>query len=489
LKTLFTRSIYFLDRFHWVWLGLAAPLFIFPTPKRSLVLLIVPGTWLLHWIVKRRQLKTTLNAPATALSPLAPTHQFTFPLPVTPFNSALLLVAIMILISTWATYDLTLSLPSIANVLLGIGLFFAVGRVSKSWTGWLGSLGVFIFGIGLGVAGLGLVGINWLTTKISILNPITARLPTLITGLSGNNTGFHPNIVAGTLLWVLPVILTVSGVSLFKIGYSPPGWRSWQLWAGRLLIWGTTLFMAGILILTQSRAGYLGLGVATLVLGLVVLPPRGRGLFLGLSFASVAILAAIVSPDQLNQVKDWLIGSGITTEGALSLTTLEGRLELWSRALYGLQDFPFTGMGMNTFREVVHVLYPLFLVAPDVDIGHPHNEFLHFGLDLGIPGLIALGSLYLVAFKMLAQIWRSDLGFGHSVVGSGAQVSGSYLKAIVLGLGGGLFAHFVYGFLDGVILSAKPGFVFWILLGLIAGLNQLTFYDSSPGPTENRAAQ
>ena len=39
-------------------------------------------------------------------------------------------------------------------------------------------------------------------------------------------------------------------------------------------------------------------------------------------------------------------------------------IEIWSRALYALQDFPFTGVGLGAFRRVVNVLYPLFLVPP-----------------------------------------------------------------------------------------------------------------------------
>jgi putative inorganic carbon (HCO3(-)) transporter len=84
-------------------------------------------------------------------------------------------------------------------------------------------------------------------------------------------------------------------------------------------------------------------------------------------------------------------------------------LEVWSRAIYGIQDFPFTGMGMNAFRKVVPVPYPLFTVSPDVDIRHAHNEFLQAALDLGIPGLIAFITLYIGAFWMLWEIWKNTV--------------------------------------------------------------------------------
>jgi putative inorganic carbon (HCO3(-)) transporter len=154
----------------------------------------------------------------------------------------------------------------------------------------------------------------------------------------------------------------------------------------------------------------------------------------------------------------------MASDPALSLDTLEGRAEVWSRAVYAIQDFPFTGMGMNTFRRVVHVLYPLLLTSPDFDISHAHNEYLQAALDLGIPGLIAFVALHLIAFWMLAQAWR--LADGSSLV--------MLIRAIVLGFGAGLGAHLVYGMTEVVAFGAKPGFVFWMLLGLIVGLYQQT---------------
>jgi len=81
----------------------------------------------------------------------------------------------------------------------------------------------------------------------------------------------------------------------------------------------------------------------------------------------------------------------------------------------------------------------------------------------------------MVAFWMLYQIWnwtkaavKIDNGFNISSI----LVSSSGLKALALGLGGGLLAHAFFGLTDAVILVAKPGVLFWMLLGLVAGLYQ-----------------
>jgi putative inorganic carbon (HCO3(-)) transporter len=128
--------------------------------------------------------------------------------------------------------------------------------------------------------------------------------------------------------------------------------------------------------------------------------------------------------------------------------------------MYGLQDFPITGMGMNTFRRLIYVLYPPYAAGPETDFAHAHNEFLQAGLDLGLPGLVAYIGLYLGAFAMLVQSWRMLR----------PQVVRAFVRACLIGLGAGLWAHCVYGFTDAIALGARPGFLFWVLLGLITGL-------------------
>jgi putative inorganic carbon (HCO3(-)) transporter len=109
-------------------------------------------------------------------------------------------------------------------------------------------------------------------------------------------------------------------------------------------------------------------------------------------------------------------------------------------------------------------LYPLFTIDPTVDIGHAHNTFLQAGLDLGLPGLIAYLAIHISAFAMLASLWRhmNELPFPLPLS-----------RAAVLGLGGGLAAHLLYGITDAVALGAKPGLLWWLLLALVAALFRL----------------
>jgi len=177
----------------------AAPFLLFPTPKRSLDMLIIPGTWGLHWIVNRQPSRRKDGQPA---------QDRVTPIPITPLNFPILLLAFMVLVSTWATYYISLSLPKISGLVLGLGVYFALVREEKQPSGfWFGLLSFLV--AGLGVSAISLVGTRW-PSKIGIFDSIQSRLPIFIKGLQGAETGFHSNEIAGALIWVLPGFLALS---------------------------------------------------------------------------------------------------------------------------------------------------------------------------------------------------------------------------------------------------------------------------------------
>ncbi|MHC4617465.1 MAG: O-antigen ligase family protein [Planctomycetota bacterium] len=448
LKTVPQRTLFFLDRWHWLFLTLAAPFLLFPSPASSPALLIVPGLWIVAWMVKRE------------------------PLPRTPLNGVMLVFGLMILVSIYATYDLTISLPRFSVIVLSIGVFFATAREAQHPAGWWVALCVFL-GVCLVFAGLGLLGTRWLT-KFGLLAPLMSRLPLRLTSLSGSGRGFHPNQIAGTLLWGVPTLVNCSALLLLKMKRAGSAWGTGRATVVIALLVTVTLFVTGVFLLTQSRSAYIGLGFTGLVLISVILPSRGRWFFVG-SLVVLAIAAIVVISQQgAYTALQRIVGSDLADDPALSLSTIPGRLELWSRAIYAIQDFPFTGMGMNTFRHVVHVLYPLFLTDPDFDVGHAHNEFLQAALDLGIPGLIAFLALHVGTFWMLIEVWQASKGPAPCADDQRRYLlpakDPALIRAIVLGLGGGLFAHMIYGLTDAVALGARQGVTFWMVLGLISGL-------------------
>ena len=286
-----------------------------------------------------------------------------------------------------------------------MAVFFAIVRWSKQPRGWWGSLVIFLLS-GVGIATAGLLGTRWFTMKFDFLTPITDRLPIRITGLPGAAEGFHPNEVAGSLLWILPVFGILSMMILSGRGTFPGKSPRLMKWFINIVILGLTGFIAAVFVLTQSRGGYIALALTLLILCILSLPKWSRLVLLigGAVVAGSVGFWWMTSPSNpvfLQATQQ----TGLLT-GPLSVGSFVARMEIWSRAIYGIQDFPFTGMGMNTFRRVVQLLYPLFSFPPDMDIGHAHNEFLQAGLDLGIPGLVGFIGINLLIFWMLIQTWR-----------------------------------------------------------------------------------
>ena len=463
------RLLVFCDRLHWLWLALAVPFMLFPPPICNLAMLVVPGLFMLRWLALRGKQQ---KAPGGAQ---AETYHRPSAIPRTPLNGTMLLMMLMILVSLWATYDVSVSLPAISGTVLGLGVYYAFVRLGHKSRGWWMSLIFFLIAI-VGLAVVGLFGIRWgAITKIGFISPIILQTPPLLIGFPGVDNGLNPNEVAGALVWALPLMMTIS-VALFFLQQPQKrenanvlrkDWQKkipeWRLVGVRILSLAATFFIGAVFLLCQSRAGYIAMALTLFALMLIALPPRWRWYSLAI-LVLLAIILGILLGLRWEAVRVWITGSDMGTDPSNYLNSLEGRMEIWSRALYGIQDFPFTGMGMNAFRKVVMVLYPLFQADTEIDIGHAHNEFLQVALDLGIPGLIAFIALYLGAFWMLLQIWRDQSLQNLPVTG---MISNRWL---VVGLGSGLLAHMLYSLTDAIPLGSKYGLLFWMLLGLVAAL-------------------
>jgi putative inorganic carbon (HCO3(-)) transporter len=433
----------------WNWFSVvallaAAPWLLFPGGWRTAVLVLLPLLWIGNRIV---------------------TGHF---IPRTPYDVVILSLLVMVLVSLYATYDIAVSLPKITGVLLGVSAFYVV-------VGFIGAprqlnqvLTVLLLGVTV-FLGMVLVGSSW-GSKFAVLQQLSTRLPSLFRGLPGADTGFHPAEVGGTLTWLVFLPATVA-IGLLAQGRIR---RMWP-WLIGLSVLTAALLLA--LLLTQSRSAWLGVAAGVAVL-LWLLGRWGR-MALGLGVVALVVMLALGVPERLLSNG----GSSLVTvtDQAAFNPNLADRTEIWSRAIYGLQDFPFTGMGLGTFRYVLPVLYPLFSVSPDVDLGHAHNEWLQAGVDLGLVGLIAFlalqGLSLLLAYRAFRMAW---------------PVMVRWLMAGVLA---GLVAHSIFGLMDAVALGAKPSVLVWILMGLSAAVWRLgmaqSFHSSeasSSGPPAQNTA-
>lgn len=440
----------------WLWLPaiLLAPPLLLIEPGTSWLLALVPLVLLLQAWIRPQRAGHKLEA-----------------LPLTALNPALLLLALMLLASLWATPDLGLSLPKISGLLLGILFYFTIVRYTPTRASWNAAFLGYI-GLGAGVALFGLASTQWFTTKLTILNALTARLPRLVIGLPGAEAGVHPNILAGALLWLLPPA-AFGALALAR----HPGWfipdttrpqpRAWLAPTGVLALSLASALIAAVLVLAQSRGAYLAAALSSVLLVLAWLPRRARWSLLALGLLGLIAGSLLVGRDDGGTLAA-LLESLPVNEGAVSTVSLAGRLEIWSRAQWAIRDAPVTGLGMDVFRAALPLLYPLASNNPSIPVTHAHNELLQAALDLGLPGMVAFLALNLGAFGLFARLLRER----------------GTVRLLALGLGGGLLAHFLFGLTDAAALGGRPGIVFWILLGLIASL-----YRQIASPSAREASQ
>ncbi len=368
------------------------------------------------------------------------------PLPPTPFNLLLALWGVAIIIGILVSADPQETLPKATGLILGLGAWRLIVMTANSRSTLHTVLGITLL-IALGFTLIGVFGLQEFPKipALARLNPFhSGALP----GLDG--LVVHPNQLAGLITLFLPLL-----VSLL---FAPPVELSSLPW--RLVFLLATLWTAWILLLTQSRGGWIAAlaGLVFLsVLWALALPKSWTRIALRLALVGL-VAAAILLIFWIGPETIWGLWANPPQETAVgTLTTLNFRKELWPWAVTAISDFPLTGVGLGTFRLVAFRLYPLPL-SPQFDIGHAHNVFLQTALDVGLPGLAVYLAILLVAVTVGWQVARS----------------GSDYRAISLGILAGLVAHHVYGLADTLALGSKPGMVFWLLLGLLAAVRQLT---------------
>jgi putative inorganic carbon (HCO3(-)) transporter len=249
------------------------------------------------------------------------------------------------------------------------------------------------------------------------------------------------NVLAGSVVLILPLYVAMAA----RRGWSRPWWSLF-------FVLGALVVLLVILI-TRSRGAYVA-ATAGLAVVLVLRWPR-------LLYALPVILLAgaigvfVIEPTRVLETGSWILG---TADG--SLGGLSGRSEVWSRAIYALQDFGITGIGLGTFSRVVPLMYPYLTLAPDFQVDHAHNLFLQVGLDLGIPGLIAYLALLIDTFALLASALRRPA----YPVGESKKDSLSW--TVAAGATGGLTAMLVHGIFDVTIWNSRPAFLPWVLIAL-----------------------
>jgi putative inorganic carbon (HCO3(-)) transporter len=283
---------------------------------------------------------------------------------------------------------------------------------------------------GVGLLLLGPLLTPRMALDISLLAGLQARLQPITERLGET---INPNILAGGIALLTPLAAALA----LRWDWTPHRWLPILL--GLLSCCGV-----GMIVLAQSRGADIGAILAILIIFALRWPK--------LTYATPLLLLLLIV--SLYWLGPNFLFPKLTNDSALG--GLEGRLEIWSRAFYAIQDFPFTGIGIGTFGEVIPLLYPYFIIAPDVSVPHAHNLLLQIAIDLGLPGLIAYLALLINLFRMVYTIL--------------ANRQSALVWALGAGSLGALIAMLLHGMVDATLWGSKLALLPWLLFAMITRL-------------------
>jgi putative inorganic carbon (hco3(-)) transporter len=394
----------FLDTLKPLWVALLLPFFLFFDGRYLIYAL--PIYWLL-----------------LAISGLACSNLRT----ISPLDLCLLIFLLLIPLNAWI-----IQVPGITNQFLGYLLAQLISlhtvltwvRTPRRWS--------------LTIWGFSAIGVS-----LAILTPFvliqSAKLFPVITTFQ-NIIGVvpetvHKNVMGGCLVLIFPLSLGL-GLSQFSL-------RRWFLFGLALF---SSVIIGGALIFTQSRGAYLALVSALLIMALLAWR-RFKWLLLGL-----LVIIGLSVPFWLTTLQTGLD----ELLQADSFGGIAGRLEIWTRAVYIIQDFPLTGIGVGNFEKMVNTFYPSFAVSA-TGVPHSHNLYLQVAVDLGLAGLVAFLSLLIITLVCSWASWQKIKQF--------RQAS---LRPLLLGCLGSFCALCTHGLIDAVTWETKPSFLAWAVFGLLA---------------------
>lgn len=145
-------------------------------------------------------------------------------------------------------------------------------------------------------------------------------------------------------------------------------------------------------------------------------------------------------------------------EGGL-FGSIKGRIYMCRIAMRMIKIHPFLGMGLHTFpinyQRYVSPGYPYYGGIPP----YAHNMYFHMAAEIGLIGL----GVFIWLLVTLIRGWSSAY----------KKTESSYLKALSLGLLGGIIAFLTHGMLESSLYMTQGGILFWFMIGLSISLQRI----------------
>ena len=370
----------------------------------------------------------------------------------TPLNRWLLVFIVL----TGINYSLAPMAPESYVVLLSrplLGMWIYLYMVDHAYTcrhmRWLWGA---TLGLSATLTTLALLATQWIPEKNLWLAPISERLPRLLYTsddllLYRLQLSYNPNEVSGAMLWLVPILYALM---LTPLSLADRRAR----WAVRIIAGMIFALMLFAMLLSQSRIALLSIFVVLALVSMILIK-RLSGRYLAIAGVVVGVvitLGVLFNPFGVFPRVDWEWERGLTHRDTKSI---QSRLDLWQSAVAMLRDYPLTGMGLSMYKiaawSTPEYIVPTF-ARLDYPPPHAHNEYLHMGADMGLPGLAVYITWQVVILSMLWHNWRNG---------------DPNTRRLAVGLFGGLLAHALFGLADAIPIWDRFAFILWWVVGLV----------------------
>lgn len=345
-----------------------------------------------------------------------------------PFRRTSLDLLVVIFLATswagyWAAYDQQAAWSKVWMVFFAVLLYYALAaQPPENRT----TVCFYFFCIGVGISVYFFLTHDFVAQprKVQIVNEIGRRLMDIRPGLDWRP--IHPNYVSGLAAILTPFALYPA------IKPMPQGRFT------TILIRGFTAVGFGLAILavlmTTSRGSIMAIAGATglLVCGWISTRyksklPLNRGVFFPIFvFACLCgfLLLLFAGPAQSGGVISPNYHYGTSS-----------RAELFTRSLYLVSDFPFTGGGLGAFPA----LYSHYILGiPFYNVPNSHNLFLDVAIEQGFVGGISFLMIYLIS------IWSAARSIADPAVSPTRPLSLLVFAALIIAFLHGLVDDYLY---------------------------------------------
>lgn len=171
-----------------------------------------------------------------------------------------------------------------------------------------------------------------------------------------------------------------------------------SLWAGSMLqhrqrwpmLIGFAILQLAVAVLAGQRVFWLVFALQALC-ALYLLRARGFILISAPRLRAIGVAAVVLCT---------MAFLGATATRNTLTISQDPRLAIWPAVAARILEHPLTGKGFG--REVMKNAYPDLLSREYPAVWHAHNLFLNYGMEMGIPGMIAILLLF---FALLRRFW------------------------------------------------------------------------------------